>query len=537
MDLKMLERHYKPRENSSILPFSPLEWSWRVWLLLLAFAVRAVALDAQGMWRDEVDQWRFALQSWDTLLGNFTRVGWNGPLFQVLLRGWITLAGESVIALRYFSLLWGVIGVALVYALGRRLLSARGAAWSALMAATAPYLVWYAQEVKMYTWWPMLVLIILYALDRAFERQRWVWLIVAISALGLAIYSHILAPLIIPVGLAWGLTYVWRDLHVIWILDDVRRNLRVVWRTTYVRFDWHLLVGIVALLMVIGVISLPLLRWQAPLLLHQRETGFPSYTLRQMIEILFSGWSSGMWANLTLPSVPIWQRALLALFGGLALVGLMDLLLRRRVRVLVRLLAWMIVPLLMLWGISQLYGPLFTDRYLIWCAPAFYFLIGAGCAQLQKFAPRWITPLLLLLVLGLNGWVLEAQATYPIKPEFNKASRYLAEHREPDELLLFQIPYNHYVVDYYLTAPLSPWAAAPFSNWRLPSGEYQVGTEYVDQEMSRLTEGHDEVWLIYSEVLLWDERELVKAWLDAHGEVTASHHYHRVSLYHYRLPK
>ncbi|NBD35380.1 MAG: hypothetical protein GVY30_05215 [Chloroflexi bacterium] len=502
----MLERHYKPRENS---PVSSSVWEGWIWLLLLAFAVRVVGLDAQGMWRDEVDQWRFALQSWDTLLENFTRPGWNGPLFQVLLRGWITLAGESTYALRYFSLLWGVVGVALVYALGRRLLGARGAAWSALMAATAPYLVWYAQEVKMYTWWPVLALVILYAADCALARRRWAGLIVAVVALGLAVYSHILAPLIVPVALIWGLTHM--------------------------RRDWRVIVGMAALLLVIGLISLPLLRWQAPLLLQQRETGFPSYTLRQMIEILFSGWSSGMWANLTLPSMPIWQRTLLALFGGLALVGLIDLLRRKRVRVLVRLLTWMSVPLLMLWGISQLYGPLFTDRYLIWCAPAFCFLIGAGCARLQKFAPRWITPLLLLLVLGANGRVLVAQATHPIKPEFDEVSRYLAEHREPDELLLFQIPYNHYVMDYYLTAPLNPWAAAPFSNWRLPSGEYKV--DDVDKEMARLTEGHDEVWLIYSEVLLWDERELVKAWLDAHGEATAAQHYHRVSLYHYRLPK
>ncbi len=505
----MLERHHKPRENSPLFSGIWNRWIWRIWLLGLAFAARVFGLDAQGMWRDEVDQWRFALQSWETLLENFTRVGWNGPLFQVLLRGWIILTGESTYALRYFSVLWGVVVVALIYALGRRLLGARGPTWSALMAAAAPYLVWYAQEVKMYTWWPMLALIILYAVDRALARRRWAWLIVAVGALGLAVYSHILAPLIVPVALIWAITHA--------------------------RGDRRIIGGIAALLLVIGLISLPLLRWQAPLLLQQRETGFPAYTLRQMIEILFSGWCSGMWGNLTLPAMPIWQRGLLAFFGGLALVGLVDLLLRKRVRVLVRLVAWMSVPLLMLWGISQLYGPLFTDRYLIWCAPAFYFLIGAGCARLQKLAPRWITPLLLLLVLGANGRVLEAQVTYPIKPEFNKASRHLAAHREPDELLLFQIPYNHYVVDYYLTAPLRPWEAAPFSNWRLPSGEYQVGADYVDKEMARLTESHDEVWLIYSEVLLWDERELVKAWLDAHGEVTSAQHYHRVSLYHYRL--
>ncbi|MFN2110520.1 MAG: glycosyltransferase family 39 protein, partial [Anaerolineae bacterium] len=162
----MSERHYIARD------ISPVARAARISILGVAFLVRVISLDTQGLWRDEVDQWRFALQSWGEMLRNFTRAGWNGPLYSPLMRIWIALTGDSVFAMRYFSLLWGVVGVALLYVLVKRLVDdakfGEGAAqWSALLLALSPYMVWYAQEIKMYTWVPMLVLLALYALDRA----------------------------------------------------------------------------------------------------------------------------------------------------------------------------------------------------------------------------------------------------------------------------------------------------------------------------------------------------------------------------------
>ena len=64
---------------------------WRGALLLvilLAFACGSPGLTAQSLWRDEVDALRFSTLRPRRLLRNFTRPGWNGPLYYVLLRGW-----------------------------------------------------------------------------------------------------------------------------------------------------------------------------------------------------------------------------------------------------------------------------------------------------------------------------------------------------------------------------------------------------------------------------------------------------------------
>jgi len=492
----MLERHHIERE------ISPTARLVRGAIVGLAFVVRIVALDAQGLWRDEVDQWRFALQPWGEMLRNFTRPGWNGPLYSPLMRVWIALTGESAFAMRYFSLVWGVVSVALLYVLVRRLVGERSALWSALLLALSPYMVWYAQEIKMYTWAPMLVLLALYALDRACVRPSRGWWATVLVATTLAFYSHLLAALLIPV-------------EVLWFWLHPRRQKRA----------WA---GGAVTLGLLTLPYLPMLRWIAPLLLAERETGYPAYSLGQMMVTLFSGWTLGIAQSLSGGFLPLYSVLFL---GVMALMGVAVLALRKRTATLAQVWVWMLVPLLLLWLVS-LRGPIFTDRYLIWAAPAFYVLAGVGLATvLDRW--RWLFVILLLQTLALNGVSLYRQATIPIKPQFQLATRHIEASRVPGELLLFQIPYNHHVVGFYAEAPLDPWAEAPFTNWRREDGSYHVHMPYVDREMAALTAAYSGVWLVYSEVGLWDDRELVKQWLDSHARLVEHQPYVGVEVFHY----
>jgi len=222
------------------------------------------------------------------------------------------------------------------------------------------------------------------------------------------------------------------------------------------------------------------------------------------------GISQGAWGT-----PPVTLTAMIAL-GVLACVGAGSLGLsgarvRTRWRTAVRLLVWCSLPLLGVWIVS-LRGPIFTDRYLIWSAPAFYILVAAGIVALRRFArPLGVVLIAALLILNGHGWL--AQATEPIKPTFERAVHLVEGRREARDVLLFQIPYNHHVFDYYATSGLGDWVEAPFTNWREADGSYQVGSDYVDRELRGLLRGYDRVWFIASEVALWDERELVSQWL------------------------
>ncbi len=476
---------------------SALEDRMVVGLLWIAFSVRTLPVLSQGLWRDEVDQWRFAYLSLDELVGNLTRPGWNGPLYSLMLRAWISVTGDSVFSMRYLSVLFGVLCISSAYVLGRLLIGRRPAATLALLLSVSPYMVWYAQEIKMYTWVPFLVLLALYATSRGAETGRGPWWVLVLVVTTFAVYSHILAALLIPVLVIWFWLHPHRA-HKAWVG------------------------GLLAL----GGLSLPylpLLRWQAALAFVPRETGFPERSLGQMAVALLNGWSAGI-------SQGSWgtQRGLLlgmGVTGIIAVIGFTSLF-RRRASAALRLIAWLVVPLLGIWLVS-LWSPIFTDRYLIWAAPAFYALVAAGLWRLGR--PFRVVGMAILLTFFAHG--LAVQATDPIKPQFEKAAHYVTGLREPADLLLFQIPYNRLVYEVYADDDLGMWAEAPFTNWRESDGSYRVDGTYVARELARLVGDHDRVWLVYSEVALWDERELVKGWLDIAMEGMDQQHYSGVSVY------
>jgi hypothetical protein len=53
--------------------------------------------------------------------------------------------------------------------------------------------------------------------------------------------------------------------------------------------------------------------------------------------------------------------------------------------------------------------------------------------------------------------------------------------------------------------------------------------------LGEMTEGHRSIWLVASEAELWDERGLVKAWLDGNGRLVDEEEFARVSLCRYKL--
>jgi 4-amino-4-deoxy-L-arabinose transferase-like glycosyltransferase len=526
-----------------------------VLLALAAFAVRAVSLDSQSLWRDEVDALRFATVPWAEMLSSFTRHGWNGPLYYLLLRGWVALAGTSEYAMRFFSLTFGVLCVPLVYVLGRRLLNRQTGLIAALLVTASPYLTWYAQEVKMYTLVPALTILAIYGLRHAVEGDGWPWWAAQIVATSMAFYCHILAALLIPVQVL---------IYFSWWPQARRR--------------W---VGALASLACLTLPYLPLADWQVPMTFESRETGFIPYTLGNMVEVLLNGWGTGIFGSTGWG----WPWGMI-LMGVLAVWGLLSPLtpplrpspsprkqgegegLGVGMRGRLALLCWLVIPLLAVWLVS-LRQPIFTDRYLVWSAPAFYLLIAAGLAFFLRFGGwgRLVVAYLAGLMIISNGVNLWRQAAVPIKSDFRAAAAYVANYQPPDEpatvvpqaldetteahvfrnylplvmtsrsafegLIVFQIPYGRYTFDYYFPVDGYPWAEGPYTNHRGPDGSYLMSEREAAYRMETMTARYDVVWLVVTEMEMWDQRGLAQAWLDTNARRTDEAHFMRVDVYRY----
>ena len=118
-------------------------------ILLLALSLRAYRLDAQSFWNDEGNAARLAERTVPLILA-----GAGGdihpPGYYLLLHYWQAAVGLSEFALRYLSVIAGVLTVALTYALGKRLFGPPVGLLAALLGAVSPLAVYYSQEARMY---------------------------------------------------------------------------------------------------------------------------------------------------------------------------------------------------------------------------------------------------------------------------------------------------------------------------------------------------------------------------------------------------
>ncbi len=118
--------------------------------VLVAFFLRAYRLADQNVWWDE--GWSVWLSQKDLAwIALRTAADEHPPLHYWVLHFWNLLAGTEAFAGRFLSVAFGVLTVALIYRMGKRM----GGAWIGLLAtlflAVARFHIWWSQDIKNYT--------------------------------------------------------------------------------------------------------------------------------------------------------------------------------------------------------------------------------------------------------------------------------------------------------------------------------------------------------------------------------------------------
>jgi hypothetical protein len=295
---------------------------------------------------------------------------------------------------------------------------------------------------------------------------------------------------------------------------------------------------------------LPLALWQSRLFLDGFQTGHPFYPLQQEFYLLLQLYSSGLIrfapADLLTRTIfspndvpPVWQVVITQLQKPM--VGLLPLILfiflylcglflgtkgkiTNSTSRLV-LVVWTLLPPLVIYLIS-LRAPVFEDRYLIYLVPAFYLTVALGLTELVRYS-RWLAGICLGLMLLINLTGLWQQQRQPIKADFRAAAAYLSSQPYPPSAIMVQIPYLQYTLDYYYQADYT-FLEGPWTN----DGKSEAA---LDAEMTNLTAGLTDLWLVTSEGEMWDKRRLTQAWLNNHAHLVDEAHFMRVDVYYYQL--
>jgi hypothetical protein len=364
-------------------------------IVLLAFTLRVYRLDHQELRGDEAFGYFFAQRSYTGIIAATIELAEPHPVASYfVLKTWLASVGDSEFALRYPSVWFGVLAVALLLRLAWRLGFRRGPALLAVaLLALSPYAIWHGQDARMYSMSLALTTAAVWLGMEARQRQRARWGLAYVGVAWLALHTHYYAVFVL---VAFNLFVFTQAIFI----PGTRVNL-----TAWVL--WQLLVG---------ALYLPWLAGAASIVGGYTGNG-DSPSLAAMLPRALSVFAVG-------ESVPSEQRNVwAALAAALLLIGGVRLLLGGATdrRNLWLLSCYLAVPMLATWWSAQ-DRPIFNERYLVASAPPFYLLIAAAFdgrrfSGRAEQALRWLS---FALLAALFAGMLLALTRYDADPAYSK---------------------------------------------------------------------------------------------------------------------
>ena len=328
--------------------------AWRlalVALLLTAFALRAYRLDTRELSGDEAFGYFFALQPYVGIVQATLSLREPHPVASYFVqKAWSEIAGDGEFALRFASLWWGVLAVAILYRFARRLrLSPTTALIGAGLLAVSPYVIAQSQTARMYSMSLALTLGSTWLALEALARRRWAYWIAYVSVSWLALHTHYYAVFILLAQNIFVLASAWRDASV--------RPKLLPWLAAQIA-----LFGLYLPWLIVARTTL---------------TGYggagDSPAFEPMLRRSLSAFLVGEAIR------PNEQVFLAALGGLLTLIGVVRLVTEspRGRRIALLLVLCLGLPVLGTW-LSAQSRPIFNERYLVAAVPAYYLLLAAG---------------------------------------------------------------------------------------------------------------------------------------------------------------
>ncbi len=481
------------------------------WLIVaLAAIVRFWRLDYHSIWFDEAVSLKWATSdiafTWQKTFPLVEEK--HPPAYYIALHLWqsgLDLAGlgHSDAWLRASGSLLGVLTVVGLLLLARRLSGRRVALLAGLLAALAPVLVWYSQELRMFQPATTALVWAGYLLLRAWESpsawRRLGWWALMCGALLFALYGYLFSALMLP---AAGLTLV-----ALWVATPAGKSER----------NRRLAEGVGAFALV-GLLFLPLARNAWLVNGSENAPGSPfaqvGETTLRLLQV-FSIWKPGWPRELEL--------AVVLLVAALLVAGLV---LRARRDDQAAAGTGLDRVWIVLWvGLPWLVGNLLLattdsvfaeDRYFLFLAPFVLWGAARGVVVLgERWPPAaWLTGGALTLAFLIALPVLWTPSMF--RENWRAAAALIAQQRAASPGLsaavLTHVDYTRLPAEWYLRQyPLDLPVFFPFGG--------ALDSEQVDSQIAPplegLAAGYDTLWLLQSHLEGVDDERLVEKWLAA----------------------
>ncbi len=406
-------------------------------ILLVATASRLYQIQTQSIWFDEGWSAYAAIQP--TIQAAIDSDKTNPPLYYVIVNIAARGLGDSEFALRWVSLAFGLIGIALAYQVGKTLFNRRAGVMAALVMTTSPLLWWAAQEARMYTLLAVLVLLCALAWHRLnlsqFTTRRPVWWLVLLGSELALLYAHNTGPVIV----------IWLNAVTViaWLLN-YRHFLKLPARPLYRRFATPLIwfSGQIA----VGLLWMPYFVNRF-LRLSEANSAVTSTSPLSLVELsrLWQALWTGAW-------IMVGQEPLLVLLSGVMLLVALLFIPWRKANA-----RWLVMHVVILtasmWLALSILGNELHGRYLVMITPLLLVAIGAGLAP-QVQAARWKQALHLIVSAVLLITLVVAIHFNTSNPAYQHDDargmvRYYADHLTANDSVLMWSYADRYELAYY----------------------------------------------------------------------------------------
>jgi mannosyltransferase len=207
-ETELLRTPVKPRSGVGID-------SKRVWgrvclllgIVLFGLALRVHDLEKESLWRDEVYSVNMALEKFSEIIKTKDT---NPPLYYLVLTRWMKVFGHSEGAVRFPSVIFGVVSIVLIYRHGKELFSESAGIVSAAILSVSTFHIYYSQEARAYSLMVCLALLSNLFYWRFGTRKKAAGVAGYIICSVLLIYTHVYGLFVILSQNAHFAVFRWR---------------------------------------------------------------------------------------------------------------------------------------------------------------------------------------------------------------------------------------------------------------------------------------------------------------------------------------
>jgi mannosyltransferase len=418
----------------------PEHYPWMLAILLLAFLLRIACLDAQSLWWDEALSVEVGSMNLLSLLENRLNIRNHAPLFFLVLHYWLVI-GRNEFVVRALSVIFGVSGVAGMFALANLVGGKKLGIIGAFALAISPFHIWYSQEVRMYSLAVFLILLIHYFFLRLLHKdKRKYWLGYGVFTLA-ALYTHYISLFIIVAQMTY-----------LTLMRERHRALLGKW------------------LLCMAIVGLLYTPWLIPVFLRGGLAGAPiSWIQAAHPEDLFwtiYDFGLGSTSDSTHPLNILAALLLTAILAYISFRLLRGSIATEQRNKLWFIWLWLMLPLVLIllisldWPLPQKRS-VYMDRYLIPLMPAFLILICYGIMQVfqRKKALGILITVPLLTSVSVSIYSIFCDQRYN-RDEWRQAITEIRDNARSGDILLVRP--HHYVPLYYYDLQEIPWHTVPY---------------------------------------------------------------------------